>query len=250
MHLTHPKAGSTWLDRIFRKSFGSLVEPRGNLGAKAAGVDLKDYVYPTGRIHPALFLSCEQFLRHQELADSRRFVVIRDLRDTIISLYFSVRYSHPPLERIVAAREQVRHMEQNEALLHYIRDNTSGIASLQRSWVGSGEHLLHYEDLLKDDVALLTDLFIQRCGLPITPSRLKRIILLNRFEARFGRKLGTEDIHSHGRQGAPGNWRKYFTRQMAEEFQERYGEVLVATGYERDETWVEKVREQVLVTPA
>ena len=59
------------------------------------------------------------------------------------------------------------------------------------------------------------------------------------FESRFRRKLGEEDAASHGRQGAPGNWRKHFTPTLATEFAVAFGDVLIATGYERDASWVQ-----------
>jgi hypothetical protein len=237
VHLTHAKSGSTWLDRIFRDAFGERVGPRGSLGAEAAGVPLERYVFPQGLIHPAQFMSRADFLLHPELQESRRFVQIRDLRDMLVSLYFSLLKSHVPTGEVPKYRAHLANVSAEEGILYCIRHLGAKTAEIQLSWIDSGEYVLRYEDLIRDDVALVTDLFIARLGLPIEPERVEKIVLANRFEARFGRPLGSEDSASHGRQGAPGNWRKHFTRPVAEEFQAKYGHVLLATGYEKDSSW-------------
>ena len=83
VHITHVKAGSTWIDRILRQAFPTLTTPRGRIAADQAGVPLDQYVFPSGKIIPALFINRRQFLAHPELSQSRRFVMIRDLRDTL-----------------------------------------------------------------------------------------------------------------------------------------------------------------------
>ena len=63
------------------------------------------------------------------------------------------------------------------------------------------------------------------------------MILANRFEARSGRKPGEEDVTSHERKGIAGDWRNYFTPKVTREFKQRYGSLLVATGYEKGFGW-------------
>ena len=115
------------------------------------------------------------------------------------------------------------------------------MAAIQRSWFGSGEIVLRYEDLLADDVSLFTDLLITKLGLPVSAEKVKRAVVANRFEKIYKRKLGEEDTGSHGRKGTPGDWRNHFTAQLAARFQEMYGDVLPAGGYEADADWVRKV---------
>jgi hypothetical protein len=98
--------------------------------------------------------------------------------------------------------------------------------------------VLRYEDLIARDLELLQDLLIDRLALPITPAALEKAVVANRFETVFKRKLGEEDASSHGRKGAPGDWRNHFTPALAREFHELYGDLLAATGYEADGTWV------------
>jgi lipopolysaccharide transport system ATP-binding protein len=242
VHITHVKAGSTWIDRILRKAFPTLTTPRGKIAADQAGLPLDQYVFPSGKIIPALFINRQQFLGHPELSDSRRFVMIRDLRDTVVSLYFSYLKSHPLFGDVAETRQRLQAMSQEEGLLFCVRERTRVTANLQLSWIDSGERVVRYEDAIQNDVAILTELFLDHLKLPISPAALKKVIHDNSFQARFGRPLGTEDTTSHGRQGAPGNWRRYFTPRVAEEFRREFAQVLIQTGYERDEAWVQEAR--------
>jgi len=52
-----------------------------------------------------------------------------------------------------------------------------------------------------------------------------------------GRRPGQEDIHAHQRKGIAGDWRNHFTTRVKEVFKQRYGHVLIATGYEPDLNW-------------
>ena len=66
----------------------------------------------------------------------------------------------------------------------------------------------------------------------------REVVRANRFETwTGGRKRGQEDVASHERKGIAGDWRNHFTPKVAAAFRSRYGSLLVATGYERDERW-------------
>ena len=68
--------------------------------------------------------------------------------------------------------------------------------------------------------------------------RLREVILANRFEARTGgRQRGEENIHSHERKGIAGDWRNYFSPELTRAFKARYGDLLIATGYEKGADW-------------
>src|SRR6187397_986697 len=89
LHITHAKAGSTWIVHLLERLFGRRCAPRGKGVAEATGGDLSRHVFEPGRVYRGMFMRREDVLAHPELADARRFVIIRDLRDTLVSLYFS-----------------------------------------------------------------------------------------------------------------------------------------------------------------
>ena len=119
-----------------------------------------------------------------------------------------------------------------------IRQVCTPIAAIQQSWLGGPDEVLKYEDLLARDEEILARVLLDQCELPASRKRFAQVIAANRFEARTGgRKPGAEDLASHERKGVAGDWKNHFTDRVAKAFKDRYGELLVATGYERDDRW-------------
>jgi hypothetical protein len=241
VHVTHPKAASTWLDSAFRTLFPSRVAPRGELVAASSGGDLSRHVFAPGFIYPAMFWRRDAFLAHEELREANRFVVIRDLRDTLVSLYFSLKYSHSqnsPRKREQRARLESLGFEEG---LRCLFPEVEAMAAIQSSWLGHSEIVLRYEDLLHDGPAILSEVLLSKFGLPATSRQLARALRRTGFEKVFRRKLGDADPHSHGRQGLPGDWRNHFTPTVCRAFEERFGDVLRATGYAADHRWPQEL---------
>ncbi len=83
------KAGSTWLYNIFRSAFGSRPGRK-----RVGGKKTENYHFEPGKIYPAMFLSFQDFSALKGSDSGPCFFVVRDIRDTLVSLYFSMRYSH------------------------------------------------------------------------------------------------------------------------------------------------------------
>lgn len=175
----------------------------------------------------------ENVLAEPGLASLPRFIVIRDLRDTLVSYYYSIRYSHP-LDaggRIEALRLALGKMSKEEGLAFLVDTFVTSAAEIQLSWLGKGELLFRYEDLLADDVAILSRLFIDQLKLPVDRAQVEQAVVANRFENVYKRKLGEADPNSHGRQGKPGDWPNHLSPELARDIETRFGNVLAAAGY-------------------
>lgn len=240
LHITHVKAGSTWIDALLRQLFPGRVAKRGRTVVEETGGNLDTHYFLPGKIYPAMFMTREQFFAHAELKEANHFVVIRDLRDTLISLYFSLRFSHPLMEKkgIGEARDILSKLDEEEGLLWVLEKRGRRIAAIQTSWVNSNSLVLRYEDLVRSAQAIFEDVLIRKFHLPIDSSQLSRALKQVSFEKVFGRKLGVEDVKSHGRRGLPGDWKSRFTPKLRARFIERFGDVLLTTGYEKDAQWV------------
>lgn len=233
-HVTHWKAGSQWIYAILRDCFPDrIVEPR------VGNVQVLHYAIQRGFVYPTVYLSKPQFDTLCLPENSRWFVVIRDLRDTLVSAYFSFKISHPVLGSDFAAlRQKLWDLEQEDGFIYLMDNFLQDCAAIQLSWLEAGEPLIRYEDLLERDVELLAQVLIERCGLDISRERLEEVVLANRFEAQTGgRARGTEDVTAHQRKGVAGDWRNHFTDRIKRAFKARYGGLLVATGYEKDLDW-------------
>ena len=251
LHFTHIKAGSTWIDRILRQLFAGRVRPRfgserfdgtasdGAPGEISYSEMFRALPHEPGWVYPGLFLTRGEFLARPEFAEARRFVVIRDLRDTLVSHYFSMKAAHVEDKhgRVRAAREALQACGKEDGLRYLFDRDLARLVEIQRSWLGSGEIVLRYEDLITNDLAGFERLFLEQLALPIPRRHIRAAVEQCRFEKLFGRKLGEVDEKAHARQGLPGDWRNHFTPEISREFLARTGDLLVASGYEKDASW-------------
>jgi lipopolysaccharide transport system ATP-binding protein len=234
-HITHYKAGSQWVQAILR---GCAED---DLVRAKAGVRqfLEEPIQP-GKIYSSVYVTREQFESVNLPSDSRHFVVIRDLRDTVVSGYFSLKVSHGKFaaDSVSGIRHDLQHKDLDDGLIQTIDQWLDVNARIQQSWIDAGEPVIHYEDLLENDVEILERVLIDECQYPISRPRLRRVVETRRFERMSkGRPRGQEDVSAHLRKGVAGDWRNYFSEPVKEAFKERWGELLVRTGYEKDLDW-------------
>ena len=232
MHITHAKAGSTWVTSLLHELFRSRVSPRGKQVAALTGGDLDRHVFAPGRIYPAMFMARQQVLAHPELNGCKRLIVIRDLRETLAALYFSLKLSHPrdSAGRTRELYEMLNSCDTEEGLLHLLELQIPHIAALQASWMNQGEVVVQYSEAISDTYAVLHEALIARLGLPVSPRALARAIRNTQFAGVFRRPSA---------QSGPSqsDWQTLFTPEVRRRFSEQYGDVLIATGCARNLAW-------------
>lgn len=203
----------------------------------------------------------------------RGFHVIRDPRDVLVSAYFSHRYSHPIRSDggwIAEFRRQLSAMPDVESgLLLELYFNATVLSSMG-AWNYANPRIYEtrFETLIADPVGEFARIFIflgihtPHIGLPILaalaldrwrqrhrqrsmPLRstlpmplLRHIVACNAFDMLAqGRQPGQEDTQHHYRKGVAGDWRTYFTPRVTAAFKERYGEMIIRLGYEKEWDW-------------
>jgi len=242
-HITHWKAGSQWIKAILRQCVPQLVviNPGGSFP-----LPIKE-----GKVYPSIYSTIEEFNSIIEedfySSDGKQpacypFIIMRDLRDTLVSWYFSAKISHPvmPSPLFMERRNKLNSLSLEEGLIYLMdaADTLPACAKLQNSWAESGKSLIRYEDLLMHDVEILTRVLIDECDLPVVRERLTEVILANRFDKLTkGRQRGIEDITSHCRKAVSGDWVNYFNDKIKDAFKNRFQDVLVKTGYESNSNW-------------
>ncbi|MFC2074465.1 sulfotransferase domain-containing protein [Campylobacterota bacterium] len=234
-HITNYKAGSQWIYGILRDLFpeDKVVKPLPKVRHVLAADKLKE-----GFVYPTTYVNADTFNNLRLPENYKNLVIFRDLRDVLVSLYFSVAKSHPAeFPAIKESREALNSMEFEEGMLHLLNTRMSVNAKIQASWRGVGS-FIKYEDLLTNDYEILKNELIVNLNLPIDESRLKFAVESNRFsKLAKGRKHGEEDQGSHYRKGIQGDWVNYFTPKIKEQFKELYGDHLILMGYELDLNW-------------
>src|SRR4051794_10002994 len=211
LHITHWKAGSTWIRRILRQ-----VEPDRFARPEQGFAPFADPP-PEGSIF-SCYATREQ-VEEAGLQDAPRFIVIRDLRDTLVSAYFSFRDTHVERRGGNALRDQLLELDKEDGLILLMDGFLPRCAAIQRSWAGAP--VIHYEDLLTDDLAILGRTFAE-IGLAVPDVELERAVKASRFRRQTGRRRGDEAA-DHLRKGVAGDWRNHFTDRVATEFERRFG---------------------------
>jgi hypothetical protein len=89
LHVTHWKAGSQWI----RKILASCVPDR-IVTAQHGMPQFLDKPVQPGMVYTTLYITREEFARTAVPPNTKLFVVIRDLRDTLVSWYYSLKYNH------------------------------------------------------------------------------------------------------------------------------------------------------------
>jgi hypothetical protein len=234
LHITHHKAGSQWVANLLRHCVAASrwVKPRPR--SEHFSVD----ALVPGAVIPTIYWPRDQVeaVTSGYRGPIRRVVVIRDLRDTLVSLYFSVRYSHGE-EMIRDGKRTLARMDVVEGMRWLMDHRLGRSAAIQTSW-NAVEDCLHvrYEDLAADEHTEFGRIFDYcRIRMPLWLERY--CVAQSSFTARTGRVPGQEDIMSHRRKGIVGDWRNYFTEELKVQFKALYGNVLIETGYEKNLDW-------------
>lgn len=223
-HVTHAKAGSTWIYRILKKTFRDRIEQR--VGDKIQIIEPKP-----GAVYGAIFSSIEDLSTIDAFKNQPHFFVMRDIRDTLVSLYFSHRYSHVPSPKVLSARKRLETMSEVDGMLYYFQESQHTIKRIQRSWLESNSPVYKYEDLFMSQGETIPDI-LDDLGIDYSADSLKKAIRSSSFERSFNRKPGENDIHSHGRNGLPGNWREHQTDQLNQFIDEHLSDHIRFSGYE------------------
>lgn len=242
-HLTFYKAGSQWVRDILTDP--RLIEYSGHTLA-ASGIDLQSSPWPhfsPGQIASPLYSSGSGEWRLVATPVDRAFVVIRDPRDIVVSLVYSVSLSHTPTPITLLLRDPIANASSRNKL-QIGMFLLAQWAEYLRSWNRAPEFdnvlLARYEDLIAGLPAELARLF-SFLHWNVPQSVINAIAQDNAFAARAARPAGQENLFSHRRKGIAGDWRNHFNRDLARLFEEAFPGLLTELNYESQNDWWQSV---------
>lgn len=175
--------------------------------------------------------------------DVRGVRVIRDPRDTLVSMYFSHRSSHAlNHEEIAQNRQALADLDVSDGL-DYLMRNASFFKRIVREldvWLPEdhGYYETTFERLTRDPRAEFAAI-LEALGLPLEDADLEAILAENSFSAlqdEWAEDHPGADTN-HYRKGVAGEWRRYLIGDAKESFRARYGSLLVRLGYEATLDW-------------
>jgi hypothetical protein len=233
------KTGSQWLKQIlidpaFYQATGLRVLPYVALGMKYARVD---QAVPLHTVLTHLYTSYDTYAAIPKPGRFRTFYIVRDPRDAVVSWYYSARFSHNLVDPIPWLRERLNAVDFEDGMIFLVDTLAEwGFFDCQRSWFAGGGsdpsvRIFRYEDLARDEVAFLWDLFGY---LDVRMSDEEFASLSERHAfAKYskGRNKGMEDQSSHYRRGSSGDWREKFTERIRKHFYDTTGDLASVLGY-------------------
>ena len=97
--------------------------------------------------------------------------------------------------------------------------------------------LVRYEDLIRDGETTLAKAMSELTGEQANLEEIRSAIKRYSFRRQARHRPGREGPNWL-RKGQSGDWANHFTREAAEIFDHYCGDMLIATGYESDHSWV------------
>ena len=186
-HVTHWKAGSQWIRAVLEEAAPERIVPPQSDQAHVFNAP----IIPGG-IYTPVYAGEEQ-LRSVVPAslDHRTFVVIRDPRDTLVSYYYSLLYSHgTDWDTVGETRHILQEVDKTDGLAILLRNELADVINVQMTWLQAGSRrIFRYEDLLRDEYRGFRDIF-EYCNIDVKDSRLREIVAKHSFERVAGRKPG------------------------------------------------------------
>lgn len=282
----HHKCASSWIQRIvwnltadcgfeYRKIGRLEVGDEARIGRELADAPgLRSLGLPNARWEMV-----------GQLPDFNGFHVVRDPRDMLVSAYFSHVKSHRIYPNTpafyVEHRERLQKASLEEGLMLELDGPMKEVFGDMAQWRPSSDRRIvevKMEDLTGNPAATFRSILEQtgrgiadapypawwfvsrsnqllrrkfgKAGIPREQVDRKSIEWHTgrlAFSKITGRKPGEEDSSSHLRKGTPGDWRNHFWGGLGHAFQERYGTLLEAYGYEPDEGWLRELPERAPV---
>lgn len=242
---THHKCGTVWSQRVLKRVVAKADTPSSIMKIKNESLPLM----AAARKNALLFCSSYKKDRQEELGQSgmtyRAVHIRRDPRDMIVSGYFSHRYSHEVNNEwgrkfLRAHRDWLNQVSFEEGLAWEINRGYALNALSTWDFNELDERPIlevRFEDLVGPESRVVFQQIVNFLAIELPANQLGRILDKLSFRRLAGRDPGTEDVNSHFRKGTPGDWRNHFTPEHVQQFKDKWGDLLIRLGYEKDDTW-------------
>lgn len=196
-------------------------------------------------VGPVYIASIADWERNRRPGD-KAVVLVRDPRDIVVSMMYSLSFSHLPngvTERVRPALLSLPMPYRLQmAMLQFRRAKALADWCLAQQSPLESALVTSYERLVANTRGEVAAIF-EFLGWPVPAEQTLQIVESLSFERRSGRPRGEEDRYSHFRKGTPGDWRTHFDRPRALFFEMVTLGQLHRTGYEPDLCWYDRLPE-------
>lgn len=238
-----PRCGSTLLDRMLRQICDGTETPYITIAddAFADGV-------PSNRIAPSIesilsprgfgYLGFRHFFSFDpqfDFSPFKKVLLMRDPRDMMVSLFFSVKHSHAipkqgeASKRMKESRDLIRNVEINDYMAlgaqHHAQRFIKSVNRYRQFVFDDRLRIYNYEKVIFEKAAWLRDL-ADYLSIPASDELIARVAAENDIVPE------KEDPSAHIRQVRPGNYKQHLSEASIAMLNEEFAEVLELFGYE------------------
>ncbi len=181
------------------------------------------------------------------LEDSSIFMHLRDPRDVLTSLFYSLTYSHPKKEKWFNPSDQTRKQWEQEGIDHFVLDKKE--TYIQRYTMLCEQLLNHpnvvflkYETMVTDYSTWLKGFLSAFEHIPIPDKRILGLFSKSRNQLdlfqQFYKKhkndfsVSEENVYKHRRQITPGDYLRKLKPTTIQTLNEDFEEILIQLGYD------------------
>jgi len=241
LHLTLHKSGSQWVRDVLGAPEMLSYSKMPHSGMTCSMKAINNLIIPDNSFSGPIYGMNQSEWDNWRKPGDCAIVVLRDPRDVMISLFYSILYSHGAEPEVSHARRLLYGLagfeEQLNFMLLYCGD--SSVLRMYRTWSNIDSQsalLISYEQLVADQLGAFRKI-VDWLGWEVPNEILNAVVERLSFEARSGRQPGSVDKFSHLRKGVANDWRNYFTRDIGQRWEALYPDLLVNAGYEQASDW-------------
>tara|TARA_B100000315_G_scaffold238365_1_gene256075 strand:- start:530 stop:1453 length:924 start_codon:yes stop_codon:yes gene_type:complete len=260
-----PKSGSTWIEQLLQQTPGLVQLNKSALREYPHNCTLK--LMHSHDIAPEM-LSCapknklsflklhlNPYPRNFKILDDhniKSIVLIRDLRDMLISRYHHVisQQTHWDYQRLMGVPKKIKLLESMKGVSP---EDSETVIEYYGAWVSGWMErakldpeniiVIKYEEMRSNVFSSLKKIY-GHYAYKIEEGNIKAIISKQQREHKNDKTRTLKDnLKQRGRavstfrKGTTGEWRELFDTQLKEFFKKHAGSALIKSGYERDNDW-------------
>ena len=240
----HHKGGSAWIHATFRAIGKQLNIPYRR-------IDGNEALSAEDRAPPVIisFLNANAQKREWIFEETacKVFHMVRDPRDVIISgMHYHLKSTearlHVPRKDFggMTYQEKLNNLTTTKERYLFELEDSPGVKQM-KIWERPRPNCFEckYEDLIQDtEMNLFSQVALHLGFLPEELPECRRIFWNNSLFGKKGEQVG---VNPHIRSGETRQWAKIFDQSLGTAFVDRYGDLLVTLGYEKDNSWVDRL---------
>lgn len=171
--------------------------------------------------------------------------LIRDPRDIIVSGMFYHKWTDEEWVNIsnekygMSYKEKINSLSNDEALFFEMDECANFTIKNIKNWNYNNPNILEirYEDLIVDTYNIFYKIF-NHIGINPIYYPICYEIVYNTSIFKTGRNYGEIENESHIRSGKIGQWKTYFSSEHKKYFLNKFDDILIQLGYEKDNSWI------------